>query len=348
MTEDFQLKQLVQSLSSGVAVVEIDSWRVVMENAKFFQWFPPAGDGEEPLESRISGINVERARSRLEGNRPFRFETETQAGARTVPLSIELKPLDNGDAGSLAMVECRDISKQRETEYMLESYSEMAEKNTRELEREKERVEKLLLNIMPRSVYEEMKDFGTATPQRFDNATILMLDFVDFTEMAVSQDPSALIAELNDIFSAFDRIVELFGCERIKTIGDAYLAVSGIPDPTPDHASNVAKVAIRMRRYLERRNAAHNEEWLCRIGINTGPVIGSLVGIQKYVYDIFGPGVNLASRMEEFSEPMQITLCEHTYEKIKDEFTFTERGEFDIKGFGTRKLFFLDGEMRGR
>lgn len=111
MTEDIQLKQLVQSLSSGVAVVDIDSWRMVMENSRFFQWFPPAGDGEEPLETQVPGINVERARSRLEGNRPFRFETEAKAGARTVPLSIELKPLENGESTSLAVVECRDISK---------------------------------------------------------------------------------------------------------------------------------------------------------------------------------------------------------------------------------------------
>ena len=99
---------------------------------------------------------------------------------------------------------------------------------------------------MPRTIYEELKDYGTTTPQRFDEATVIMLDFVDFTEMAISQDPSGLIAELNDIFSAFDRIVELFGCERIKTIGDAYMAVSGVPEETPEHAQNVARVALRM------------------------------------------------------------------------------------------------------
>ena len=248
----------------------------------------------------------------------------------------------------LALVECKDISKLRETEYMLESYSKMAEKNTRELQREKERGEKLLLNIMPRSVYEEMRDFGTTTPQRFDNASIMMLDFVGFTNMAISRDPAGLIAELNDMFTAFDRIVELFGCERIKTIGDAYMAVSGLPEQTPDHAHNVARVALRIRRYLERRNAAHPEPWLCRIGINSGPVVGSVVGIQKYVYDIFGPGVNLAARMESNSEPMRITLCKPTYELIKDDFACTPRGEIEIKGFGTQELYFLDRELDRR
>jgi class 3 adenylate cyclase len=108
----------------------------------------------------------------------------------------------------------------------------------------------------------------------------------------------------------------------------------------------VARVALRMRRYLERRNAAHPEEWRARIGINTGPVIGSLVGIQKYVYDLFGPGVNLAARMEQLSEPMRITLNEETAQGLVDDFNLSERGEFEIKGFGTQKLYYLDSEIR--
>jgi class 3 adenylate cyclase len=231
---------------------------------------------------------------------------------------------------------------------MLDSYSKMVERNTRELQREKDRVERLLLNLMPRAVYEEMTEYGSTTPTRFDAATILMLDFVGFTSMAVSRDPSALIAELNDIFTAFDRIVELFGCERIKTVGDAYMAVAGLPDPSPDHAHSIARVALRMRRYLERRNDSHPEQWLGRIGINSGPVIGSLVGVQKYVYDIFGPGVNLASRMETLAEPMQILLSADTYELIRDEFSCTDQGEVEVKGFGMQRVFSLEGESSSR
>jgi class 3 adenylate cyclase len=123
------------------------------------------------------------------------------------------------------------------------------------------------------------------------------------------------------------------------------MAVSGLPDFIPEHAQNLAKVALRMKRYLERRNAAHPENWRFRIGINSGQVIGSIVGVQKYVYDIFGPGVNLASRMESSSEPMHITVSESTHTLIKDEFITTERGEFDIKGFGKIPLYFLEGEF---
>ena len=336
------LKQLIHTLDIGLAVVDPANWSILFENAKFFDWLPPGEDADAPLTSRIPALQAERALGRLAGERPYRFEYESKAGTRTTPLAIVLRQLPHRQ--DQVLVECHDISKQKQAEYLLDSYSKLQEKHTRELRREKERGEKLLLNIMPRSVYEEMRDFGTTTPQRFESASVMLLDFVGFTDMAISHDPGGLITELNDIFTAFDRIVELFGCERIKTIGDAYMAVSGIPDANPDHAQNVARVALRIRRYLERRNAAHAEPWLCRIGINTGPVIGSIVGIHKYVYDIFGPGVNLAARMESHSEPMQITLCEETWRLINDEFMCTPRGEFEIKGFGQKRLYFLERE----
>jgi adenylate cyclase len=340
------LRQALQSLSVAIAVADAESLAVVFENAQFFRWFPPAGGADAPLGARLAGFDVERARVRLERGRPFAFESEARVGACTIPLAIEVRPL--GESGELLIVECRDVGKQREAEYMLDSYAKMSERHARDLQKEKDRVEKLLLNVMPRTVYEEMKSFGTATPQRFDSASVLMLDFVGFTDMAVSRDPSALIAELNDIFSAFDRIVELFGCERIKTIGDGYMAVSGLPESTPDHAQNAAKVALRMRRYLERRNAANAEPWRCRIGIGTGPLIGSVVGIQKYVYDVFGPAVNLAARLEALCEPMTISVGEETHHAIASDFVLRDRGEVEVKGFGLRRIWFLEGELAGR
>mgnify|MGYP006411082069 FL=1 len=347
MDDPETLKQLVQSMSVGVAVIEPDDWSILFENAKFFQWFPPSEEGLDSLQARLKGIDLERAAQRLDNGRPFRVEHECETTSPATPLSVEMRTLKDLQPARI-VVECRDLSKQKQVEYMLESYSNMAEKNARELQKEKDRVEKLLLNIMPKSVYEEMKDYGSTTPQRFEMASVIMLDFVDFTEMAIARDPTALIAELNDIFSAFDRIVELFGCERIKTIGDAYMAVSGMPEETADHAQNIAKVALRVKRYLEKRNAANPQDWRCRIGINTGPIIGSIVGVQKYVYDIFGPGVNLAARMESIAEPMQIMLCDTTYHLLKNDFLMTDCGEVDIKGFDTHTVYSLDGELRVR
>ncbi len=338
------LQQAARTLNIGLAVVSIDSWEVLFENANFFAWFPPESDADEPLTTRLPGMNVGRAQSRLEAGRPYRFETEAQSGGRSVPIAVEIRTIPDVVADQ-AVVECQNITKQRQAEYMLESYSKMAERNARELEREKDRVERLLLNIMPKSVYEEMKDYGTVTPQLFENASILMVDFVGHTEKAIARDPAALVTELNDIFTVFDRITDLFACERIRTVGDAYVAVSGLPEPTPDHAHNIARVALRMLRYIERRNSAHLEAWHARIGINSGPVIGSLVGVQKYVYDIFGPGINLAARMETLSESMKITISENTYQLISDDFHCTERGQFDVKGFGDTTLYFLEREL---
>jgi class 3 adenylate cyclase len=337
-------RQIAQTLSSAIALVEPEEWTVLFENANFFKWFPPGSDVDEPLTSRLPKFDPSRAQTRFQAGRPYGFETESASGQRAIPVAVEFRPLPDHPAGHI-LVEVRDISKRKQAEYMLESYSKMSERNARELEREKDRVERLLLNIMPKAVYEEMKDYGTVTPQLFQDATILMIDFVGHTEKAIASDAAALVTELNDIFTVFDRITDLFACERIRTVGDAYMAVCGLPEPTPDHAHNISRVALRMRRYIERRNAAHAEDWVCRIGINSGPVIGSLVGVQKYVYDIFGPGVNMAARMETLSEPMRITISEDTYQLIKDDFVCTERGEFEVKGFGMNNLYYLDREL---
>ena len=355
--DEVDLRGVLQGLGLGVAVVRPTDFGIVFENGRFFELFPPdptlAGDEgpegtvTETLGARLEGFKAQRASERLGRGRPFAFETEARPRDRTVPVRVSMRALAEDPEGRV-VVECADVSKELEIQYMLDSYSTLAERNARDLEKEKERVEKLLLNIMPKAVLDELKDYGATTPQRFDAASILMLDFVGFTDMAISEDAAAIITELNDIFSTFDRIVETFNCERLKTIGDAYIAVSGVPESEPEHARNIARVALRMRRYLERRNTAHPIEWRARFGINTGPVIGSLVGIQKYVYDLFGPGVNLAARMESLSEPMRITVSEASQALLEDEFVLSERGEVDVKGFGPMRLFFLEGEIGGR
>lgn len=343
-TTDAELLKLAsQILSVGVAILDQEDWTVVSENKNFFKWFPSTGEADEPITARIPSLKREKAESRLEAGRRFSFETQAQAGDHDLPIQVELSVLPEPIDDKI-LVECNDLSKQKRAEDMLESYSQMAEKNARDLQREKDRVERLLLNIMPKSVYEEMKDYGTVSPQLFESASILMVDFVGHTEKDISHDPASLVTEINDIFTVFDRITDLFGCERIPTVGDAYMAVSGLPDVNPGHAHNIARVALRMLRYIKRRNATHSEPWHCRIGTNTGAVIGSLVGVQKYVYDIFGSGVNMAARMETLSEPMRITISEHTYALIKDDFECSERGEFEVKGFGTQTLYFLERE----
>lgn len=336
-------ERLGRRMETPLAAVDSQTLRIIYENARFFQVFASSGGAEETIFDRIPGIEREKFERNLSSGRPYTQEVDAKVGARKLFLNVKITP-DIEDDPKLLVIECSDVTKRKEAEYMLDSYSKMAEKNARELQREKERVEKLLLNIMPRAVYDELKDYGTTTPQKFDSVSVLMLDFADFTEMTVSQDPGAVISELNDIFSALDRIVELFDCERIKTIGDSYVAVCGMPHPNPDHAASLARVAIRMRRYLERRNESHPTTWRFRIGLACGPLIGSMIGIQKYVYDIFGPAANLAARMEEHCEPMTITISADFNRAISDRFATRGMGEAEIKGFGAMPLHRLEFE----
>ncbi|MBB3064552.1 MULTISPECIES: adenylate/guanylate cyclase domain-containing protein [Limibacillus] len=335
-------KLLLQSVGVGLAVFDRKSLDLVFLNDRMDHWFSEQTGGARTLEGFFPQLDREKMEKRLEAGRAFTFASEVQRGTRKISLAVEIT-LRETDSLSVLMLECQNITKIRELEYMIQSYSSMIEKQNRDLRKEKERVEKVLLNIMPKTVYEEWRQFGVTTPQRFEDCSLLMLDFVGFTEMAITEDPPALISELNDIFTAFDRIVEQFGCERLKTIGDAYIAVSGIPEATPDHANNIAGVALRIVHFLRRRNETHSQKWACRIGINSGPVIGSIVGIQKYVYDVFGPGINLAARLETQADSMEIILAEEMRQKLTDGFIFEEIGERELRGFGKKRLYRLLG-----
>ncbi len=324
-------RSLADAMATGVAVASGESWTVIYANPAFARWFPPVGEG---LAGRLDGIDEALARRRLGERGLFVFEIERRLGARTVSLEVRL----HGQPDGTVLVEARDESKRRQAECMLDSYSQLAEKSMRALEQEKARVERLLLNVMPRAVLQEMRDFGTVSPQRFEAASVMMLDFVDFSEMAIVRDPAALVAELNDIFSAFDRISEMFGCERIKTNGDSYMSVSGMPEVSADHGGNIARAALRMRGYLERRNRANTNRWRCRIGIATGPLVGSIVGVNKYVYDVFGPAVNLAARLERVAGPMQIMVSNEMVALLGADFTCEPRRICELKGFGAQQI----------
>jgi adenylate cyclase len=343
--------EVLDQLSAGYAIAEPGTWTVRYENERFRTWFPaaPVPGAAQPtpttLPARLPAFDEVRARERLSRGRPYRLETAVVVGPRSTAVVVDVTHEDVAGE-TVVLVQAHNITKQREAEYMLDSYSRLMERQARALEQEKERAERLLLNIMPRSVAAELRDFGTTTPQSFKAASVLMLDFVGFTEMAISREPGPLIAELNDVFTSFDRIMEHSSCERIKTIGDGYMAVAGVPEPDPDHEFNIARAALRMRKFLERRNTSAVNRWQCRIGIGYGPVIGSIVGVQKYVYDIFGPAVNMAARLEGLCDPMQILVSAELTERIHDDFVLRSVGTVDIKGFGLQEVFALEGEAR--
>jgi class 3 adenylate cyclase len=328
-------ERLLKSIGVGVAILRFSDLKFFFVNPAFEQWFG-APETSETISAIIEELRDE-ALDALRETGTFSGEVQVKPKRRTLIIALTLTLADI-DGEEMIVAECQNITRMRELEQMIDSYSTMVERNTRELEREKERVERLLLNLMPRSVYEEFKTFGVVTPQLYKDVSVVMLDFVGFTAFAEKTDPTVTLSELNDIFTAFDRIAEQFGCERIKTIGDAYLAVSGMPEASPDHATAVANCAVRFLRYLERRNESHQHKWEARIGLGTGAAVGSVVGIQKYVYDVFGPAVNMAARLQVVADPMQIVAPEAMKFDLIDGFQLSDLGSHSLKGLGEMEL----------
>ncbi len=332
-------EQLLRAIGVGVALLDRDTLKFQFSNDTFEEWFGKPED-DSTLKDLFPELDTDLLSNELTQNSRYTAETSFKKKRRTMVIAVDFTAAVEGER-KIAVLVCQNITRIRELESMIESYSTMVERNTRDIKREKEQVEKLLLNIMPRSVYEEYKTFGVVTPQLYDPVSVLTLDFVGFSEKVTTIEPGVTVSELNDIYSAFDRIGEQFGCERIKTTGDEYIMVAGLPDPTPEHANSVANAAIRFIRYLERRNASHPINWQCRIGLSTGSVIGSVVGIQKYVYDIFGPAVNLANRLREFSDPMQISVQDEMANALRDNFHVESLGDQDLRGLGSQPVWRL-------
>jgi class 3 adenylate cyclase len=207
---------------------------------------------------------------------------------------------------------------------------------------EKEKSDRLLLNILPARVADDLKQTGTTTPELFENATVLLSDLVGFAGMSSQLDPRTLIDELNDLFTAFDTIIEENRCERIKTIGDAYLAVCGMPEPNRHHAENILNSALKMVQYLTERRAKSRLKWEIRIGVHSGSVVGGVVGVKKYIYDVFGDTINTASRMESNSAPMRVNVSEATYALVEGKFNFAKRETCEVKGKGRMRMYFLE------
>ena len=206
---------------------------------------------------------------------------------------------------------------------------------------EKEKSDELLLNILPKRVADELKSTGKSKTKKHENVTILFTDFMDFTTLVLSIAPVKLVQELNDIFGHFDDIMEEFQIEKIKTIGDAYLAVCGLPEENSDHAIRCIDAAKQMILFLEDRNSKNEIQWKMRIGIHSGPIVAGVVGKKKYAYDIFGDTVNTASRIETNGEVGKINISQTTYDLIKGKYNCFPRGQIYAKGKGNLNMYFV-------
>jgi adenylate cyclase len=213
----------------------------------------------------------------------------------------------------------------------------------RALRAEQEKAEALLVNVLPSSIAERLKGATQSIADHFESASILFADVVDFTPLARRLAPAEVVGILDQLFSHFDTLVERHGLEKIKTIGDCYMAASGVPDPSPDHARKAALVALEMRDAIVSSAIAGQPRLTLRIGINSGPVIAGVIGTKRFLYDLWGDAVNLASRMETNGTPGEIQIARATYELLKDDFVCTPRGTIEVKGKGPTETWFLVG-----
>ncbi|MBX2882563.1 MAG: hypothetical protein KTR32_21615 [Granulosicoccus sp.] len=297
-------EQLLRSVGVGVALFEGQNLELAFYNEVFKTWFEEAEPNLE-ISSVFPTLDVPNMLGRVEADGRYATEISLRKKRRTVVVAQIFTTTTVGGQ-ELLVLECQNITRIRELEAMIDSYSKMVERNAREIQREKEQVEKLLLNIMPRAAYEEFRDFGVVAPQRYESVSVLILEFINFSDIVAQLPPATLVSELNELYSAFDRIGEQLSCERIRTTGDSYRCVAGMQEPDVDHQLAVATAATRFIRYLNRRNNNATTKWHCRIGIGTGPVVGSVVGNQKYVYDIFGKAISNAIEARAMASEMEV------------------------------------------
>jgi class 3 adenylate cyclase len=214
------------------------------------------------------------------------------------------------------------------------------------IEDEKDRSEKLLLNILPYETAEELKQKGSATPKQYEMVSVLFTDFKGFTTIAEKLTPEQLVAELNQCFLQFDHIIDKHNLEKIKTIGDAYMCAGGIPVANTTNPADVVKAGLEIKAYMDRikseREANGQDYWELRIGIHTGKVIAGVVGKNKFAYDIWGDAVNTASRMESSGEPGKVNISGDTFELIKDQFNCVYRGKIKAKNKGDIDMYFVE------
>ncbi len=214
----------------------------------------------------------------------------------------------------------------------------------KKLQIEQQKSEKLLLNILPKPIADRLKRGARIIADSFPEATVLFCDLVGFTELCADITAEELVERLNKIFLAFDLLTESHGLEKIKTIGDAYMLVGGLPTPRPDHAETVANMALDMFDAIAEINLKAHTDFRIRVGIHTGPVVAGVIGKNKFNYDLWGDTINVASRMESHGAPDRIQISEAAYQRIKNKFLCEERGPIEVKGKGKMVTYWLTGK----
>lgn len=227
------------------------------------------------------------------------------------------------------------------------SYAQLEHKvseRTAELRQEQSRANQLLHNMLPAQIAEELARTGKVRPVRHESVSILFTDFSGFTQAAATMPADRVVAELNEIFEQFDAITDRCGVEKIKTIGDAYMAAAGLPLSCVDHAQRCVRAGLAMVDFVRRRNDSSAFKWSLRVGIHSGPVVSGVVGVRRYAFDVWGDTVNVASRVESAGKADCVNVSAYTYDLIRDEFDCEYRGKIEAKGKGVFDMYFVVGK----
>ena len=227
--------------------------------------------------------------------------------------------------------------------FQMQAFVRQRDDALRMLRLEQDKTDSLLCNILPRSIADILKNDTQTIAERFDAVSILFADVVGFTPLSAIVEPEEMVTLLNEIYTHFDNVVDRYGLEKIRTMGDGYMVASGVPLSRPDHAHALAAAALEMMSFLDTWASPYAGEFEFRMGMNSGPVLAGVIGRKKFSYDVWGDPVNVASRMESHGEPGKIQVSKDTYQLLKDDFLFEPRGPVAIKGKGEMETWFLVG-----
>ena len=234
-------------------------------------------------------------------------------------------------ANFMGMLACYTLERAARRDFLL----------SRLLQQEREKSERLLLNVLPSPVAERLKETPGTLADSFAEVTVLFADIVDFTPLSARLSPKGTVELLNEVFSCFDQLAEQHSLEKIKTIGDAYMVVGGLPEPGPDHAEAVIAMALDMQQEIGRFQRDAGDALRLRIGINTGPVVAGVIGTKKFIYDLWGDTVNMAARLESHGLPGRIQVSEATRDCLRHPYRFAERRLVNVKGKGEMTAYVL-------
>lgn len=292
-------------------------------------------------------------------------ETTIDVGGDEIRDAIfKLIPHTSPDGGRQVVLSVQDISIERVLHVKhriqldelkakneeIRKYSEglelLVEERTKELRDSMAQSERLLLNVLPKKIADTLKVSEGTIAERHDIVTVMFCDIANFTPISSGMDPAEVVDFLSRVYDSFDKTLDKYNIEKIKTIGDCYLAVAGAPEFDPDHAANMCNFSLDMLDEILRLNATLAFELQVRFGVNSGPVVAGVIGQKKFAYDIWGDAVNVASRMESHGESNKIQISAGTYELIKDRFLCEKRGVIDVKGKGEVLAYWLTGRKK--